>query len=81
VTQVFHAELFSDRTDKRAAVRSERGPNQDDVPIRKGWRKLTRNEIAGMRNHYAAGVSIRRIAIAYGVDWSTVWRRCSDVRK
>jgi hypothetical protein len=53
----------------------------DDVPIRKGWRKLTRNEIAGMRNHYAAGVSIRRIAIAYGVDWSTVWRRCSDVRK
>jgi hypothetical protein len=53
----------------------------DDVPIRKGWRKLTRNEIAGMRNHYAAGISIRRIAIAYGVDWSTVWRRCSDVRK
>jgi DNA-directed RNA polymerase specialized sigma24 family protein len=37
-------------------------------------------EITTIRKQYAAGLSIAKIATAYGVDWSTVWRRCSDVR-
>jgi DNA invertase Pin-like site-specific DNA recombinase len=48
---------------------------RDDVPIRKGWKRLTRDDIASMRKEYAAGVPIAKIARAHGVDWSTVWRR------
>jgi hypothetical protein len=36
--------------------------------------------IASMRKEFAAGVPIARIARAQGVDWSTVWRRCADLR-
>jgi hypothetical protein len=47
---------------------------------RKGYRRLTDEEIMSMRKKYAAGVSVAKLALAYGVNWSTVWRRCSDVR-
>jgi transposase-like protein len=51
----------------------------EDIPLRKGRRRLTDEEITSMRKQYSAGVSVAKLATAYGVNWSTVWRRCSDV--
>jgi hypothetical protein len=33
-----------------------------------------------MRKDYAAGVSIAKIAMTYGVDWSSAWRHDFSTR-
>jgi hypothetical protein len=42
----------------------------DDVPIRQGWRRLTRAKIASIRQDLTAGISAKKIAKTHGVDVS-----------